>query len=134
MKFLPGYSHKELSFQRLRSTSAGTGKAISLAEQKAIQLTDSSVRNYRITIVGITQAHAISSHHAVAGIPFMEQSTTAADWRYPARYLFFDEQSPQGDTPESLQLEHANLSAINKQLEQQRSDEDTATPPPEQGL
>jgi phosphate:Na+ symporter len=51
-----------------------------------------------------------------------------------ARYLFIDEQSPQGDTPESLQLEHADLSAINKQLEQQRSDEDTATPPPEQGL
>jgi len=51
-----------------------------------------------------------------------------------ARYLFIDDQSPQGETPESLQLEHADLSAINKQLEQQRSEEDAATPPPEQGL
>ena len=51
-----------------------------------------------------------------------------------ARYLFIDDQSPQGETPESLQLEHADLSAINKQLEQQRSEEDAAIPPPEQGL
>ncbi|MCD8522693.1 MAG: Na/Pi symporter [Saccharospirillaceae bacterium] len=51
-----------------------------------------------------------------------------------ASYLFIDEQGPQEETPESLQLEHAELSAINRQLEQQRHDDHPIQPPPEQGL
>ncbi|WP_430461196.1 Na/Pi cotransporter family protein [Thalassolituus sp. LLYu03] len=41
-----------------------------------------------------------------------------------ARYLFIDEQVPQAETPENLQLEKTDLSAISQKLDEQRDDSD----------
>lgn len=43
-----------------------------------------------------------------------------------ARYLFIDDQVPQAETPENLQLEKADLSAISHKLDEQRDDNDQA--------
>ena len=50
-----------------------------------------------------------------------------------ARYLFIDEENPQSETPENLQLETADLSAINQKLDNQRALSADSAPPPEQG-